>query len=144
MRKFIGTLLTWLLLLAIPLQGQAATAVQFCGEGHHGVLAQADVQPVSGHYTETVATANFSQREWTAGGALGNNQVASASLAQVGESTVGHASGDDKCSAYSVIVGTPSVVPLLATVAEPIPYALESFVNCIPKRLNPPPRAVLA
>lgn len=122
MRKFIGTLLTWLLLLAIPMQGQAATAVLFCGAGHHGVVAQTGVQPVSEHHMQMVATADVSRDEWT----------------------VGHASGDDKCSAYSVIVGTPSVVPLLATVAEPIPYALESFVNYIPKRQNPPPRAIFA
>lgn len=122
MRKLIGTLLTWLLLLAIPMQGQAATAVLFCGAGHHGVMAQAGVQPVSDHHMQMVATTDFSQSEWT----------------------VGHASGDDKCGAYSVIVGTPSVVLLPATVAQPIPYTLESFVNYIPKRLTPPPRAVLA
>ena len=144
MRKLIGTLLTWLLLLAIPMQGQAATAVLFCGAGHHGVLAQAGVQPVSDHHMQMVATTDFPQSEWTGMDALGNDQVVSAPATQVGEWTVDHASGDDKCSAYSVIVGTLSVVPLLATVAEPIPYALESFVNCIPKRLNPPPRAILA
>lgn len=144
MRKLIGTLLTWLLLLAIPMQGQAATAVLFCGAGHQGVLAQAGVQPVSDHHVRMVATTDFPQSEWTGMDALGNDQVVSAPATQVGEWTVDHASGDDKCSAYSVIVGTLSVVPLLATVAEPIPYALESFVNCIPKRLNPPPRAVLA
>lgn len=140
MRKLIGTLLTWLLLLAIPLQGQAATAVLFCGAGHHG----GGVQPVSGHHVEMAATGDFSQGEWSDVDTLDDDPVVSAPVAQVSEWTVSHSSGDDTCSAYSLMVGTPSVVPLLAMVAEPIPYALEPFADYIPKRLNPPPRAVLA
>jgi hypothetical protein len=144
MQKLIGTLVTWLLLLAIPMQGQAATAVLFCGAGHHGVLAQASAQPASEHHTAVVATAEPAQDESMGVAAPGNEQAMTTTGAQVGEWTVGHASGDDNCSAYTVLVGTSSSVQLPATVSQPIPYALESFVNYIPKRLAPPPRAIFA
>ncbi len=144
MRKFIGTLLTWLLLLAIPMQGQAATAVLFCGAGHHGVLAQSSAQPVSEHHPTMVVTAEPGQDEWMGVAAPGHEQAVTTPVSQIGEWTVDHASGDDKCSAYTVLVGTSSAVQLPAKVSQPIPYALESFVNYIPKRLDPPPRAILA
>jgi len=135
---------TWLLLLALPMQGQAATAVLFCGAGHHGVLAQTSAQPASEHHTTKVATAELAQDEWTRVEVLGNEQAVTTPVSQIGEWTVDHASGDDKCSAYTVLVGTSSAVQLPATVSQPIPYALESFVNYIPKRLDPPPRAIFA
>lgn len=144
MRKFIGTLLTWLLLLAIPMQGQAATAVLFCGAGHQGVLAQSSAQPVSELHPTMVVAAEPGQDEWMGVAAPGHEKAVTTPVSQIGEWTVDHASGDDKCSAYTVLVGTSSAVQLPATVSQPIPYALESFVNYIPKRLDPPPRAIFA
>jgi hypothetical protein len=131
--------MTWLLLLAIPMQGQAATAVLFCGAGHHGVLAQTSAQTGSEHHTAAPA-----QDEWMGVTAPGNEQDVTTPVSQIGEWTVDHASGDDKCSAYTVLVGTSFAVQLPAKVSKPIPYALESFVNYIPKRLDPPPRANFA
>lgn len=144
MRKLVGTLVTWLLLLAIPMQGQAATAVLFCGAGHHGVLAQTSAEPVFKHHTAIDVTAALAQDEWMGAGAPGNGQDVTAPVSQVGEWTVGHAGGDDKCSAYTVLVDTTSVVSLPAKVSLPIPFALKSFVNYIPNRLDPPPRPILA
>lgn len=144
MRKLTGTMLAWLLLFAIPIQGQAATAVLFCGAGHHGVLAQTRAQAVSENGTAMVATAELAHDEWTGVDAPHNDEAVTAAVSQVGEWTVGHASGDDKCSAYTVLVGTSSAVLLPAAVSQPIPFALESFVNYIPKRLDPPPRAIFA
>lgn len=144
MRKLIGTLLTWLLLIAIPMQGQAATAALFCGAGHHGVLAQISAQPVAEQHTAIMATAKLAQDERTVMATPGSNQTVTEPVSQVSEWTVGHAGGDEKCSAYTVIASTPSAVLLPAPLSQPIPYALESFVNYIPKRLNPPPRSVLA
>jgi len=144
MRKLIGTLVTWLLLLALPMQGQAATAVLFCGAGHHGVLAQTSAQPASEHHTTKVATAELAQDEWTRGDVFGNEQALTHPFSQTGEWAVHHSSGDDKCSADTVQGVTSPAVQLPATVSQPIPYALESFVNYIPKRLDPPPRAIFA
>jgi len=135
---------TWLLLLAIPMQGQAATAVLFCGAGHHGVLAQTSAQPASEHHSAKVATAELAQDESTGVAAPGHEQAVTTPVSQIGEWTVDHAGGDDKCSAYTVLVGSSSAVQLPATVSQPIPYALEFFVNHIPKHLDPPPRAILA
>lgn len=117
MRKLTGTILAWLLLLAIPLHGQAATAVSFCGPGHHGVLAQTGIQP---------ANAEHRHDELTQG------HRASSKV------------GEDKCSAYSAIVSTPCEIYLSVPGPEQIPYAQESFINHTPERLDPPPRAVLA
>lgn len=139
MRKLTGTVLTWLLLLAIPLQGYAATAVSFCGPGHHGVLAQTDIQPPKAeHQHGQLLNSSYPEQD----------QVQSKSGPQLDELTQGHRAsskvGDDKCSAYSAIVSTPCAIHLSVPGPEQIPYVQESFVNYTPERLDPPPRAVLA
>ena len=143
MRKLTGTLLAWLLLFAIPIHGLAATAVLFCGAGHHGVLAQTSVPPVPEHHAEMHAKAEHSQDELRTTSSPGFDQAKSATDSQHGKWTQGHVAGDDKCSAYSVTVGTLSVGHFSVTGSEQIPYAREFFVNYTPKRLDPPPRAVL-
>ncbi|TSA11437.1 MAG: hypothetical protein D4R79_09525 [Comamonadaceae bacterium] len=117
MRKLTGTILAWLLLLAIPLQGYAATAMLFCGPGHHGVLAQTGIQP-----------ANAEHRH----GELLQGHAASSKV------------GDDTCSAYSAIVSTPYAGHFSAPGSCQIPYAQESFVNHTAERFDPPPKTVLA
>jgi len=108
------------------------------------VLAQSSVQPVSEHHPTMVVTTEPGQDEWIGVAAPGHEQAVTTPVSQIGEWTVDHANGDDKCSAYTVLVGTSSAVQLPATVSQPIPYALESFVNYIPKRLDPPPRTNFA
>lgn len=144
MRKLIGTLVTWLLLAAIPLQGQAATAALFCGAGHHGVLAQLGGQPASEQHAEIAADAHVATGEWLAITPTGNDPIAQEPVEQVSEWTPGQVNDDDKCSAYSAIASEPNVVQQTVVPSQAIPYTLASFVNCIPQRLDPPPRSVFA
>lgn len=44
MGLWIRTLFTWLLVLAVPVQGAAAATMAFCGPSHHGGSASAAMQ----------------------------------------------------------------------------------------------------
>lgn len=41
MTRWVGRLLLWLLVLALPVQGFAASTMLFCGAGHQGMVAAA-------------------------------------------------------------------------------------------------------
>lgn len=144
MQKLIGSIITWLLLLAIPLQGQAATALLFCGAGHHGVLAQVEAQPSSEHHVTSGAVDEAGHGTWWSGDASAIAQTVAASATQASEWTALPAHGDDHCSAYSVMVSSASLVQFPAKVSQPIPYAREFILNCVPRRLDPPPKSSIA
>lgn len=143
MLKLIGSITTWLLLLAVPLQGQAATALLFCGAGHHGVLAQVEVQSSSVPHIESGAVTEAELGARSSGDAPDIAQTASAPTAQASEWTAVPAHGDDHCSAYSVMVGSSSLVQSPAKASQPIPYTREFILNCVPRRLDPPPKSFL-
>lgn len=144
MQKFATTLLIWLLLLAVPLQVQASTAVLFCSAGHHDVLEHDSFQANSGHHGNIVTTEVLLQSENVRIESLSSDQMFSVTAAQADEWAFSPAGGGDKCCVDSFMAGAPTVVQLLVEVDEPIPYALEFFVNHIPKQLSPPPREILA
>lgn len=47
MSWFVRTLLTWLLVLAVPVQGAAAASMAFCGPNHHGAGQAAHVEQLA-------------------------------------------------------------------------------------------------
>lgn len=49
MRRLLRTVLTWLLVLALPAQGYAAQAMLFCGPAHHGTVVSVAVDDPAAH-----------------------------------------------------------------------------------------------
>lgn len=52
MHRLLRTVLTWLLVLALPAQGYAAQAMLFCGPGHHGGAASEGIVSVAHDHAE--------------------------------------------------------------------------------------------
>ena len=49
MHRLLRTVLTWLLVLALPAQGYAAQTMLFCGPGHHGAAVSGAVHDTAAH-----------------------------------------------------------------------------------------------
>ena len=57
MELLIRTLLVWLLVLAVPAQGMAATTMALCGPNHHGGTAASTVlQPANAAHSEALGS----------------------------------------------------------------------------------------
>lgn len=142
MRSMWRVLLTWLLVLAMPVQGSAAVGMQHCGPTHErmhpGVMA---VSAPHGHGQErhNVAVATDAAPAAADTAAMGelDHAAASASSVSTEDATC------SACAACCLALGLPAAGPLLAAVAAgpslaqlPRPV-LPSFV---PGGLERPPR----
>ena len=148
MCKLTKTLLVWLLMLAIPMQGFAATTMLFCAPGHHNTAARISSQlPMFDHQAALPAQTKHQH----------GNQVQEDAAAQTDDLSIDHCAAekmthatDSKCSACAaccagpVIVSTQSFEQIATMGTERIPFIQASFVNCIPQELDPPPRPHLA
>lgn len=148
MCKLTRIVLAWLLMLAIPVQGFAATAMLFCAPSHHSTVGQATSQSfVVDHHSGLPAQAEHQH----------GDHAESTSASQSGDLSVGHLdfakigkAGDGKCSACatcctgSIIVSTQSFNHAAMTGSELISFIQESFVNYTPEGLDPPPKSFLA
>lgn len=147
MCKLTKTLLVWLLMLAIPMQGFAATAMLFCAPGHHNTAARISSPPMFDHQAALPTQAKHQH----------GNQVQKDAAVQAGDLSIDHCAAekmthatDSKCSACAaccagpVIVSTQSFEQIATMGTERIPFIQASFVNCIPKELDPPPKSHFA
>lgn len=159
MSVLIRIVLTWLLMLAIPVQGFAATAMLFCAPSHHTVVATIKTTQMALDLNQ-VATSSLAEHQH------GNEQHAShhdtdakksVANSQANDSAPTHGTSvkvgklaDGKCSACamcctgSVISSTLSMSTVAMTGSDSIPFALESFVSYVPEGFDPPPRSLLA
>ena len=131
MRDLTRTLLVWLLMLAVPVQGFAASAMLFCSPSHHQAMSQ-----LSNHH------AMQAQHQH---GDHANAMAADQTTAAKMDKTM-----DGKCSACAACCIGSSIVsgqffnPIVMAGSERIPFIAESFVNYTPEGLDPPPRSFLA
>lgn len=145
MRFLTRTVLTWLLALAIPLQGFAASAMLFCAPGHSGMVAVTEYQPTSHHQHETQASHH--NHKTAAPTSMSHTDDATPSpteSAKVGQLGEGKCSTCASCCTGSVLVSTLSANPPVAmTGSASIPFTLAPFASHVPEGFDPPPRATL-
>lgn len=145
MRFLTRTVLTWLLALAIPLQGFAASAMLFCAPAHSGMVAVTQHQPTHqhehasapSHHAPQTATASLSHAD-----DVTPSQAPTAKVGQVGD---GKCSTCATCCTGSVLVSTLSAQPSVAVTGSiSIPFTTELFASHVPEGSAPPPRSNIA
>lgn len=146
--------LAWLLMLAIPLQGFASTAMLFCEPGHHGAAASATISQAA--HTHSSGSAGYESHQHgdddvgqPAGGTLGSLSVDKAahhhsSVTKVGKATDGKCSACAACCTGTAIVGTQAASSSAVAGSVLVPFVVAVFVSYIPLGFDPPPRAFLA
>jgi hypothetical protein len=150
------TILAWLLMLAIPVQGFAATAMLFCAPSHHGVVrvvSSVDTSSLTGsdnvshHHSQTQQSTNH---HGASAVSLGSNDagdhhgLTKSSPIKIGKVADGKCSACAMCCTGSVITSTPSSHAVATTASNQIPFAMESFASYVPEGLDPPPRSLIA
>ena len=150
MRFLIRTVSAWLLILVIPMQGFAATAMLFCAPSHHGVVSvvtvvQADTLTLkasehTAHHHEAESNVLSS-----ASSHVGDNPILNkAAPLKVGKLADGKCSACATCCTGSALGGTPLMNFVAMTGSGSIPFTLESFVSYVPEGFDPPPRSIFA
>jgi hypothetical protein len=140
MCKLTKSVLAWLLLLVIPVQGFSATVMFFCAPSHHNTMARIVKKdhaqlpaPTSHQHGKQGLAKNISQSE-----DLSVNHAATAKIGNAGD---GKCSACASCCIGSVIIRIQSFSHTAMTGSERIPFVQESFVNHTPERLDPPPKS---
>lgn len=156
MRFLDRILFVWLLMLAIPLQGFAATAMIFCTPSHHsttnvvvGKVASATLEATE-HAAHHHANGAHSSHHEDKSSAYASSNNSDDTTIKTNTPLKIEKHGDSKCSACaaccasSAIVCSTLVNPVATTGSEPIPFTLESFFSYVPEGSDPPPRPILA
>lgn len=153
------TLLVWLLMFVIPLQGFAATAMLFCASSHHCVSATSmSQQTAHDHHASIPGHVEHQHDKMQQVSHHDQDARQPASNSQFDDSTQNHATplkaghlADGKCSACAacctgsaLLSSTRFMNHVAMTGAVLIPFAPESYVSHIPKGFDPPPRFILA
>jgi hypothetical protein len=156
------SLLTWLLVLAMPLQGLAAIGVQHCAPTHRhadqpAMAVQAVVQDADRHahrhMHQSVHQPAHQPARGHAGPAAEPTAVDPSALPGAAHAlNAGHASSsvDAKCSACAaccVALGLPDRVPDLPALADRpglAPSAMAALTSFVPGGLDRPPRSGFA
>lgn len=108
MRRLLRTVLTWLLVLALPAQGYAAQAMLFCGPAHHGTVVSVAVDDPAAHgHVEHRGRGHADADHHHPDGAVHEPAEADAADADAGPHDLG-ASGDNAAKAESSSAGTCS------------------------------------
>jgi hypothetical protein len=156
MRFLTRTLLAWLLVLAIPLQGFAATAMLLCASGHQSNQGTVQAAAQSNHAQHQAShgspQAGHEQVHTTSADAEAttNASAGGTTSADAGATSHAHAPDKGKCSACaSCCVGTALVAaPFLSPISPQgnvaIAFTLAVFASYVPEGLDPPPRSFLA
>ena len=156
MHLLTRTVLAWLLMLAIPMQGFAATAMLFCAPSHHSVVSTSSASQVAAPTLQASAhhDAGMQQsahHEYESDVSSSSTSAASDSLdltktapLKIGKLADGKCSACATCCTGSALVGTVLMNSVAMTGSDSIPFALESFVSYVPEGSDPPPRSILA
>jgi hypothetical protein len=159
MSKLPRAVLAGLLILAIPVQGFAATAMLFCVSGHQHDrgATTTDQPPAHDRHSDFSGHASLHPGNMQAIAHRSHDEAKFATSLQPEDAIQGDSVpiqvgklGDGKCSACatcctgSVIVNTQSVSPVAMTGSDLIPSIQESFLSHISEGFDPPPRSILA
>ncbi|GCL63695.1 hypothetical protein [Pseudaquabacterium pictum] len=143
MRVFVRTLLVWLMVLALPVQGAAAASMAFCGPDHHGDGSAGLVvtSAVSGHSHHSGAdVAHGFEVVASAEAAVADDPSA---MLKAGQAAKQKCSVCAACCSLGAILGTVPVVPMTdsaPTVFTIVVPTVDTFAADGPDR---PPRSVL-
>ncbi|WP_035052188.1 hypothetical protein [Andreprevotia chitinilytica] len=140
MRTVVKTLLLWLMLLAIPAQGIAASAMLFCDtpqtQGQVSKTAEAD--HVGGMQHDPMAMAD---------GAHADHAMADAGAAH----DANHMKQGDAgcavcapCCLGAALLPTALAKPFISSGSDPIPFLASRFTGHIPAGIERPPHTALA
>lgn len=151
--KFV---LAWLLMLTIPMQGFAATAMLFCAPSHHSVVSIISASQVADPTLQTSAhhhagMQQSAHHEYESDVSSSSTSAATDSLdlaktapLKIEKLAGGKCSACATCCTGSALVGTPVMNSVAMTGSDSIPFTLESFVSYVPEGFDPPPRSILA
>lgn len=146
--KFV---LAWLLMLAIPMKGFAATAMLFCAPSHHSVVSTSSASQVaaptlqaSAHHHAGMQQSAYHEYESDVSSSSTSAATDSLDLVKTAPLKI-EKLADGKCSASATCcTGSALVDSVAMTGSDSIPFALESFVSYVPEGSDPPPRSILA
>ena len=149
MRCFNKTLIAFLLIVAIPVQGFAATAMGMCATNHHSgaVTAQATHHHAPNQkqaHAQAHSHAHSHANQHAA--QMHHELVSNEQVVATSTSDLGHG----KCSACAsccVALAIVSQLPVAQNASAPtlaIPFVAATFSNHISDGLDPPPRSNLA
>lgn len=156
MRFLTRTVLAWLLMLAIPMQGFAATAMLFCAPSHHSVVSTITASQVAApalqasehHHADMQQSAHHEYASdvssSTTSAAPDSLDLTKTTPLKIGKLADGKCSACATCCTGSALVGTVLMNSVAMTGSDSIPFALESFVSYVPEGFDPPPRSILA
>ena len=123
MNRFVRYLVMWLLIVALPVQGLAASTMLFCGPGHHGAPKTTD----SGHDHASHLHMGASEVSATSQGAAHPDAVEAApphdgsSFSPASVKHVKHANVPGKCSACAACCTVAFLPTAIIAFTEPAP-----------------------
>ncbi len=131
MNKKFKTVLLWLLLFAIPLQGFATSSMLFCEISHHHEVTTMQVSALEHDHD-------------------GHQHELSATVSDHGHHNDGFQHDMTKCSACAACCVGAAIVSSLGNgfsltppESHPIPFSIVRFAGHIPAGLERPPRLIL-
>ena len=139
----LRTLLTWLLVLAVPAQGAAAETMALCGPNHQGgEAARSAVRSISSEHTHLGDAAPVHDVD---ANASANALVAddTSAVVKAGQSAMQKGSACASCCSLGAILTTVPVLPAIdsaPTVFAFVVFKVDTFAPDSPDR---PPRNVL-
>ena len=145
------TILAWLLMLAIAVQGFAATAMLSCAPSHHGnnrIVSSVDTpsltrsDSVSHHHAQAKQTTNHPNASAVSPGsddAGDHHGLIKLSPIKIGKVADGKCSPCSMCCIDFALTSTSSGHAVAKTASKQISFAMESFASYAPKGFDPPP-----
>ena len=141
----IRTLLIWLLALAIPAQGAAASTMAFCGAGHHGGTAAATADDAAAGHVHgghlSVAALEDPQADLHG---LADDGVGEPTEVKVGSADDHKCNVCGSCCATGALVSTDPALPVAASASTEFPSAQATVEPYAANGPDRPPRILLA
>lgn len=143
MNRSLKTLLLWLIIAALPIQGLAAAMQASCGSAHHGTLSV--TVETAGHHLHGAAVPGHDDSD------VASVEVGSNSSLTADQSSTTHQEKSTFCSACAACcVG--AIAPPSAAIFTPTHSSSELFVTCdspsafgfFPAGLERPPKIISA
>jgi hypothetical protein len=146
MIRILKTLLLWLLIAALPVQGMAAVMKASCGPAHHGAMPT--VTTVNEHHHDQHASHEHEHHDHAI---AHSDSTASGSAMTTDQSSAGHQHENSSCSACAACCAG-AVAPPSALLLAPVHGSSEAVLispaplvtGHIPDGLERPPRHISA
>ena len=155
MSRVVRAFLVWAMVIAVPVQGMAASAMLFCGTGHQrmmqgpGVDASAAVSGHDGHAAHHAATTDHGVHEHPVSGGPVVSESSAGSDADGGQGLSPHHGkfGCSACAACFSMLALPAsfALPEAASLAQPVRMSPDAAIaSHQPDGLDRPPRTANA